>query len=203
MAKSSAIRSRILTAAEEQFRIQGYSQTTMDHLSQSLGMSKKTLYEHFRSKEQLAEAMLKDISNAIGKIHEEVMETESNTVEKLHLIGQRMKKCLLTLASVKLLGDLQRNAPNLWKKIKEVRNKKIRALWTNLLSEGMRKGYFRKELNTEIFITAHMASVERLLDTEFMLSNELSFSQSRTDLLDIFLNGILTEKGRKAESKYH
>ncbi|MFI5263297.1 MAG: TetR/AcrR family transcriptional regulator, partial [Candidatus Kapaibacterium sp.] len=179
------------------------SQTTMDQLAESLGMSKKTLYLHFRSKEQLAEAMLKEISDAIGKIHEKVMGSELNTVEKLYRIGKEMQQCLLTIGSVKLLGDLQRNAPHLWQKIKEVRNKKIRSLWENLLAEGMRKGYFRKEINTEIFVTIHMASVERLLDTEFMLSNELSFSQSKSDLLDIFLNGILTEKGRKTESKNH
>ncbi len=202
MAKRSLIRSRILAAAEEEFRSQGYSQTTMDHLAEILGMSKKTLYEHFRSKEQLAEAMIKDISEAIGKIQEEILKTEVNTVEKIFLAGQSMQKCLLTLTSVKLLGDLRRNAPDLWKKIGEVRNKKIRTLWGNLLSEGMRKGYFRKELNTEVFITIHMASVERLLDSEFMLTNEHSFTQSRADLMDIFLNGILTDKGRKTESQY-
>ena len=174
----------------------------MDHLAESLGISKKTLYEHFRSKEQLAEAMLKEISDAIARIHHEVMGSDLNTVEKLHRIGQEMQKCLLTLASVKLLSDLRRNAPHLWQKIKEVRNKKIRSLWENLFTEGIRKGYFRKELNTELFITIHMASVEKLLDTEFMLANEQSFSQSRSDLLDIFLNGILTEKGRKIELHY-
>jgi AcrR family transcriptional regulator len=202
MSKHSATKSRILAAAEEQFRTQGYSQTTMDELAESLGMSKKTLYEHFRSKEQLAEAMLKDISDSIGKIHDTVMGSDANTVEKLHLIGQEMQKCLLTVASVKLLADLRRNAPHLWLKIKEVKNKKIQSLWRNLLGEGMQKGYFRKELNTEIFIAIHMASVERLLDTEFMLTSDQSFSQSRAEVLDIFLNGILTEKGRKAESKY-
>ncbi|MFI5264856.1 MAG: TetR/AcrR family transcriptional regulator, partial [Candidatus Kapaibacterium sp.] len=121
MSKHSATKSRILAAAEEQFRTQGYSQTTMDELAESLGMSKKTLYEHFRSKEQLAEAMLKDISDSIGKIHETVMGSDANTVEKLHLLGQEMQKCLLTVASVKLLTDLRRNAPHLWLKIKEVK----------------------------------------------------------------------------------
>jgi len=203
MPKNSSIKSRILSVAEDEFRTQGYSQTTMDHLAELLGMSKKTLYEHFRSKEQLAEAMIKDISVAIGKIHAEVMETDANTVEKIHLIGQKMQKCMQTVASVTLLGDLRRNAPELWLKIKEVKNKKILALWGNLLSEGMHKGYFRKELNTEVFITIYMASVERLFDPEFMLSTELSFTQARSQLLDIFLNGILTDKGRKAESKYH
>jgi AcrR family transcriptional regulator len=203
MAKQDPIRTRILAVAEEQFRTQGYSQTTMDHLAEILGMSKKTLYEHFRSKEQIAEAMIKDISAAIGKIHTEVMKSNANTVEKIYLIGKGMQKCLLTIGSVKLLGDLKRNAPELWQKIKEVKNQKIRTLWGNLLEEGMRKGYFRKEINAELFMTIHMASIERLIEGDFMLANEQSFGKLRIDLLDIFLNGILTGKGRDAESKYH
>lgn len=202
MATALSIRSRILSVAEEEFRTQGYSKTTMDHLAELLGMSKKTLYEHFRSKEQLAEAMIKELSDAIAKIQIEVLDSDANTIEKLYRIGAEMQKCLLTLTSVKLLTDLRRNAPELWQKIKEVRNKKIRTLWNNLMTEGKHKGYFRKELNTEVFITIHMASVEKLLDTEFMLTNELTFAQSRADLLDIFLHGILTEKGRIAESKF-
>jgi AcrR family transcriptional regulator len=203
MTNERSIKSRILSVAEEQFRSQGYSQTTMDHLAETLGMSKKTLYEHFRSKEQLAEEMIKDISDSIGKIHTDVMKRDVNTVEKIRLIGQGMQKCLLTVASVKLLSDLRRNAPDLWQKIKEVKNQKIRLLWSNLLSEGMRKGYFRKEINSELFITIHMASIERLLEGDTMLATEQSFAQSRIDLLDIFLNGILTGKGREAVTKNH
>jgi AcrR family transcriptional regulator len=202
MTKSASIRSRILSVAEEQFRTLGYSKTTMDQLAQSLGMSKKTLYEYFRSKEKLAEAMIKDISDAIGKIQDEVMKSEISTVEKIFRMGQGMQKCLLTVASVSLLSDLRRNAPELWQKLREVRNQKIRRVWENLLTEGIENGYFRKEINKEIFITIHMASVERLLDREFMLNSELSFTQARADVLDIFLNGILTDKGRKSGKKF-
>ncbi|MDP4221357.1 MAG: TetR/AcrR family transcriptional regulator [Bacteroidota bacterium] len=203
MAKRSSIKSRILSVAEEQFRTQGYSQTTMDHLAELLGMSKKTLYEHFRSKQQLAEAMIDDISKAIWKIQDEVIKGDGNPVAKLHRMGQEMQKCLLTVASVKLLDDLRRNAPELWQQIREIRTQKIRQMWSHLLAEGMRKGYIRKELNTEIFVAIHMASVERLLSSDLMFHSEQSFASSRTDLLDIFLNGILTDKGRDAESKYH
>src|SRR5579872_693315 len=151
MPEPLTIKTRILSVAEEQFRTQGYSQTTMDYLAELLGMSKKTLYEHFRSKEQIAEGMLDDLSSRISAIHAEVMASEVNPVEKINRIGQGMQQCLLTVASVKLLNDLKRNAPELLHKFKKVKNEKVRSLWSNLLEEGMRKGYFRKEINTELF----------------------------------------------------
>jgi AcrR family transcriptional regulator len=203
MSEPATIKARILSVAEEQFRTQGYSQTTMDYLAELLGMSKKTLYENFRSKEQIAEAMLKDIGDQITAIHTEVMNSDMNTVEKLNSIGPRMQQCLLTIGSMKLLNDLKRNAPELLQKFKQVKNEKVRSLWSNLLEEGMRKGYFRKEINTELFMTSHMAAIEKLLEGEPIPTNIQTFTAARADLLDIFLNGILTAKGREAESKNH
>ena len=50
-------RAEILTAAAELFRARGYRATTLDDLARRLGISKKTLYGHFRSKEDLLAAI--------------------------------------------------------------------------------------------------------------------------------------------------
>jgi AcrR family transcriptional regulator len=51
------VRGQILTAAAELFRARGYRATTLAHLAKSLGMSKATVYGHFRSKEDLLAAI--------------------------------------------------------------------------------------------------------------------------------------------------
>jgi AcrR family transcriptional regulator len=51
------VRAEILTAAAELFRARGYRATTLDELARRLGISKKTLYGHFRSKEDLLAAI--------------------------------------------------------------------------------------------------------------------------------------------------
>jgi TetR/AcrR family transcriptional regulator, cholesterol catabolism regulator len=50
-------RTEILTAAAELFRARGYRAATLEELARRLGMSKKTLYGHFRSKEDLLAAI--------------------------------------------------------------------------------------------------------------------------------------------------
>jgi TetR/AcrR family transcriptional regulator, cholesterol catabolism regulator len=50
-------RAEILTAAAELFRARGYRAATLEELARRLGMSKKTLYGHFRSKEDLLAAI--------------------------------------------------------------------------------------------------------------------------------------------------
>src|ERR1035437_2727022 len=49
---------RILDAARVHLFTYGYSALTMDNLAAELGMSKKTLYVHFPSKDALVEALI-------------------------------------------------------------------------------------------------------------------------------------------------
>ena len=46
-------RQRILRVAMTFFLAHGFSRVTMDEIARELGMSKKTLYQHFESKESL------------------------------------------------------------------------------------------------------------------------------------------------------
>ncbi len=46
-------RNRILDAAYRLFRRQGYSRVTMDEIAESARLTKRTLYHHFESKDQL------------------------------------------------------------------------------------------------------------------------------------------------------
>jgi len=54
------LRERILEKTRELFNIKG-CRFTMDELSRSLGMSKKTLYKVFADKEELLLAMIDDL----------------------------------------------------------------------------------------------------------------------------------------------
>jgi AcrR family transcriptional regulator len=53
-----ALRERIVRAAQEHFFACGFVSITTDEIAAGLGISKKTLYRHFRSKKELLESAL-------------------------------------------------------------------------------------------------------------------------------------------------
>src|SRR6188472_3074551 len=57
-AADSAATSRIVSEARRHFMAHGFRGVTMDDLAAELGMSKKTLYAHFRSKPELVQAVI-------------------------------------------------------------------------------------------------------------------------------------------------
>ncbi|MGY3684928.1 helix-turn-helix domain-containing protein [Streptomyces sp. TE33382] len=56
-------RERILAAAAGLFAVQGINATGMEQIAERAPVSKRTLYAHFRSKEELVLAHLKDLSS--------------------------------------------------------------------------------------------------------------------------------------------
>ena len=55
---SNAARRRIAEASLQLFNSRGYKSVTMREIAKHLGMSSKTLYAHFSSKEEIAEDVL-------------------------------------------------------------------------------------------------------------------------------------------------
>jgi AcrR family transcriptional regulator len=53
-----AVRGRIVQAAHDRFLEEGFHRMTMDELAAELGMSKRTLYRHFRGKIEVLDAVL-------------------------------------------------------------------------------------------------------------------------------------------------
>jgi AcrR family transcriptional regulator len=61
----------ILDAAEEQLLTKGLAAMTLDDLIAEVGISKPTLYQHFRSKEELVSSiMTRELREAARKLHE-------------------------------------------------------------------------------------------------------------------------------------
>ena len=56
--ESADTQKRILDAAYKAFRRQGYSRVSMDEIAAATGVTKRTLYYHFESKDQLLSAVL-------------------------------------------------------------------------------------------------------------------------------------------------
>jgi AcrR family transcriptional regulator len=72
-----------MTAAAELFRARGYRATTLEDLARRLGISKKTLYGHFRSKEDLLAAIFHRTMSLVEEGLAEIVRSKTPPVEQL------------------------------------------------------------------------------------------------------------------------
>src|SRR5579871_3887532 len=101
-------RTRILREARAQFFAQGYSAFNMADLATELGMSKKTLYVHFRSKHAIVRAVIDGFAAEIRTDAETVLRNPRLTfAEKLRGFAQGMIE-RMAACSHAVMRDLQR-----------------------------------------------------------------------------------------------
>ncbi|WP_456394097.1 TetR/AcrR family transcriptional regulator [Nitratifractor sp.] len=86
--KKEQRRQQIITGALKLFARKGFYTTTIPDIARSLGMSAGNLYNYFRSKELLAQEILRSVSAHLGRRIRYVNESDLSTREKIrHIVG--------------------------------------------------------------------------------------------------------------------
>jgi TetR/AcrR family transcriptional regulator of autoinduction and epiphytic fitness len=99
-------RAAILQAALESFRRDGFHATTMDGIAERAGVSKRTVYNHFPSKDELFDVVIQTLWNELVPLHEQLPDGEASVEARLRDIGERRLQVLLKLDVVGLFRVL-------------------------------------------------------------------------------------------------
>ncbi len=185
-------RERILDAAMSRMLKFGYRKVTMDEIAQDLTMSKNTIYKHFQSKVEIAEALFGRLQGEINHELSLIEETNSDPVEiiskNIFFLQQR-----LTPWFEHFIGDIKMEVPELWNRFIQFRNEKISEIKA-LVETGIKKGKFRK-VNSALAVRMYMGAIDHVLNPEFLEKERISFSDALEGVLDIWSEGIVLGRG--------
>src|SRR6185503_3051981 len=84
--RRALVRAEMLIAAAELFRARGYRATTLEELARRLGISKKTVYSHFRSKEDLLAAIFHRTMSLVEQGLASIVASRAAPVEQLRAV---------------------------------------------------------------------------------------------------------------------
>lgn len=178
---------RILLSAAEEMKIRG-TKFTVDAVAERLGISKKTLYQYYTSKDELISALT---DAAIAD-----MEQQENAILASDL-GFEAKLTALLTVEPKLFGkindwvidDMRRHKPDEWEKVERYRHSHVHQL-REFIAEGIRHGKLR---SVNAAVAAHMVlgACTEMLEYPFLKENNLTITDALHALTDIFLHGVL------------
>ena len=115
---------KILKGAESLFMKYGVRSITMDDIARQLGVSKKTLYQHFADKEDIVTQVCTQNMHTTLKQFEQIKETSENAVEELAKLSMCLKQNMEE-TNPSLLFDLQKYHPRAWAAWIEFKQKNI------------------------------------------------------------------------------
>ncbi|MBE0674658.1 MAG: TetR/AcrR family transcriptional regulator [Bacteroidales bacterium] len=193
-------KNRIIEEAASMFRTYGIRAVTMDMLSSNLGISKRTLYENFRDKDELLITVLKCMEEKRKEVVESTLSGSENVIEAIFKL-------------LRFSGDHFRNmSPAFYTDLRKYHHVihesgicTIPDLTSSLriVEQGISEGSFRNDLDAEI-INRGMYGIFRFTgDMELFPASEFSRQAIVRNLYINFLRGICTEKGVALLDTYH
>jgi AcrR family transcriptional regulator len=190
-----AQKQRILEAVRDRILAEGFSRLSVDEIATMFGMSKKTFYKFFPTKEELINQVADRIM-AEGRISlAKIVGSDKDFISKLHeLVSFVMLQS--TRISKALQNDVERFAPDLWKRIEEFRKHRITDVFSHLVEQGIKEGYVRADVNKRIFLMVVLGSIRNVVNPTVLAQESFSAHEAVDNLLNLFFTGILTERGR-------
>ena len=86
--RKSPKRVAVIEAATEEFWSHGFSGTSMDRIAKVANVSKRTVYDHFPSKDDLFQAIIDEILERVGEMSSHEYSAEKPLDEQLLAIGK-------------------------------------------------------------------------------------------------------------------
>jgi len=187
---------RIVSAARRYFFAHGFRNVTMDDLATDLGMSKKTLYATFPSKDALLEAVLKD---KFRSVEADLQRLASDPSRDALANLQRLLACLQHhTAEIQppFVRDVRRAAPEMFRVIEQRRRALIRRYFGKVFAEGRRRGIIRKDIRVDVMIEILVGATEALVNPQKLAELRLTPQQGYMDVISVVLTGLVTATGR-------
>jgi AcrR family transcriptional regulator len=188
-------RLKILNFAQAQFIDSGFHKTTMDQIAREMRISKKTIYKYFRTKDDLIRACLDQLTSGVKKSIEQIVGSESSSIEKLNSIGKVLMNVALKIND-KWLRDLKTHYFFIWEEIERFREININKNFMKIIEQGKKEGYIIDYPSTAILAILR-SSIQTIINPEFLVNNSISAQEAAKVTLDIIFRGIFTKKGKK------
>ncbi len=196
MPEEEPLRERIIAAAFDRFRSEGFARVPVDDLAAHLSISKKTFYKVFTSKDALIENMVDTLLRDVRNNTERIISSDEEFIGKLSALMAYMGS-LLTRVGLPMMQDLSRHRPDQWKRIEDFRARRLPDVFLRLLQQGIREGHVRPDLQKRIFLLAYMAAVQHIMQPSVLANESFSAREAITGIVELFFQGVLTDRGRK------
>ena len=145
-------RDELLELAAAMFAERGLRATTVRDIADSAGILSGSLYHHFSSKEEMVDEVLRTFLTWLFDRYQHIVDTEPNPLARLKglfmasfdAIEHRHAEVVIYQDEAKRLSSQPR-----FSYVEEL-NQRHRAMWLDVLNEGIEQGYFQPGIDVDL-----------------------------------------------------
>ena len=188
------MRDKILIGASDLFLSYGFKSVTMDDIANKMGMSKKTIYQHFTNKTKLVEATTLFVFEFISKGIDQICALEKNPIEEIYSIKQFLMEHLKDEKSSPQY-QLQKYYPKIYNTLKSKQYEVMKSCVINNLNRGVELGLYRNDIHIDFIARVYFNAMLALKDKDLFPNHQFSMNMLMNNYLEYHIRGICTPKG--------
>ncbi len=180
----------------------GAKTLTMDDIAKEFGMSKKTLYQHYKNKEALLEDVLAFKLNDVIEQLNMLDDTVENAVERMFCRDQQIEEAVKSNKSL-FIRQLVRYYPAIFNKhISEFSDRFTDVLLRNI-KKGREQGYYRTDFNETAYAQLFFSLIMSYDSSPFIDNEIFDRNHFHEEVVLFYMNAITTEEGKKYIKQYN
>ncbi len=186
----------ILEHAARMFLKNGIRVITMDDIANELGISKRTLYDIFESKELIISQIVDSHIENENKAFDKILNQSENSIDMM----LKLSKFIFVMYNKlhpSVLSDLKKYYSNIWQRIEKFHNDSIRQIIELNLLNGMKEYLYRENIDPAIISLFYVKQLQLFSDEENIHFEKKSKSEVIQQFVDHNMYGLMTDKGTK------
>lgn len=195
------MKQRIIKGTEELVFRYGVKSVTMDDIARQLGISKKTIYQFFKDKDEIVHVLMQEKLKEDEKEFIALAKGASNVIEEvfnmMKHIGEMFRKVNPTA-----FYDLQKYHSKTWKLFTAFKEDFILKMMEDTLLRGIKQGLIRPDVNIKVLVRMRLEQIDMGLNPAIFPPEKFTIVDVQLSMLEHFLYGICTLKGHKLINKY-
>lgn len=192
---------RIREKAHDLYMQYGIRSVSMDDIANSLGMSKKTIYQHYADKDELVVAV---IEKEIEQNQRTCELDRSQSVNAIHEIFKAMDMMVELFSNMNpsLLFDMQKYHPKAFQVFLKHKNDYIYSIIKENIERGIYEALYRAEIKVDILSRCRLETMMLPLSPDFHSKLKYNLAEIEEEFIIHFLFGLASPKGYKLIQKY-
>jgi AcrR family transcriptional regulator len=188
MRVSKVFRQDILDAARRAFFAHGLRAVRLDDIARDLGISKKTLYQHFDDKEALVREVVLGTAEGLFADVERQLASPGSALGQLEALFDRVQALLRQLPPGAVI-DLARLYPDVLAELLE-RRRRFLTRYLGLIARGQKAGEIRDDFPASALSRSVLALIETMGHPSFIERSGLAMTDVVRLIRAIFLGGL-------------
>ncbi|MBE9468906.1 MAG: TetR/AcrR family transcriptional regulator [Bacteroidetes bacterium] len=185
----------LITKISKLFKKHGIKSVTMDDIAREFSISKKTLYQNFKNKNEVIEKIAQLEFKCELEDLENICHSHANAIEQLLALSKYLANKLNNF-NPSLTYDLTKYYPLIWKKFNKKRKKQISSLINQNIQTGIEQDFYHKNIKSDIITDFYMFKFD-INGFESYNGLKENFDEIFNTLFVCHVRGISNNKGIK------